>query len=64
LCTKRAFELSDAAEKYIRERGNSFTNIEVKFMKFPLTEALQECARRRDCTPDKLIEAMDGFHPR
>jgi hypothetical protein len=32
-------------------------------MNFPLQEALIECQRRRDCTPDKLIEAMDGFHP-
>jgi acyloxyacyl hydrolase len=62
LTSAHAALLSKTAEKFIAERGRSFTNIEVDYVEFPLKEALEE-ARRRGLSPHILIEPVDGFHP-
>jgi len=62
LTTIRAMELSKVAEKFIRERGRTYKNIEVAYMDFPLKEAVED-VRRRGLSPSVLIEEVDGFHP-
>jgi acyloxyacyl hydrolase len=54
--------LSKVAETYIKQRGNSYENIQVDYMDFPLEQALEE-ARRRGMSTHELIEPVDGFHP-
>ena len=62
LTSERAAVLSKVAETHIKERGNSYENIQVDYVPFPLKDALEEAARR-GMSPHELIEPVDGFHP-
>jgi hypothetical protein len=57
LTSERAAVLSKIAETHIKQRGNSYENIQVDYMDFPLEQALEE-ARRRGMSPHEVLSFL------